>query len=145
MVAGTCMTVRTAWEVSVLFFHHVSPGHQTPVVRFGSRHFHFLSYLDGLSVTPTAKPGIDCRCSRPSGMAQALPLMDFPAPWSPMGSGLAGATGFAHSLEHGRVQTLTGLAAGIAMASSSFIASNSVAPVAPLRGLWFPAWPVVVV
>lgn len=99
------MMVRTAREVSVLFFHHVGPGHQTPVVRFGSRHLHFLSYLDGLSVTPTAKPGIDCRGSCPSGMAQALPLMAqalplmaCPAPWSPMGSGLAGAIGFAHSL-----------------------------------------------
>lgn len=145
MVAGTCMTVRTACEVSVLFFHHVSPGHQTPVVMFGNRHLHFLSYLDGLSVTPTAKPGIDCRCSRPSGMAQALPLMAFSAPWSSVGSGLPGATGFTHSLEQGRVQTLTSLAAGFAMVSNSFIASNSVAPVAPLRGLWFPAWLVVVV
>lgn len=31
------------------------------------------------------------------------------SPWSPMGPGIAGTTGFSHNLEHGRIQTITSL------------------------------------
>lgn len=109
--AGTRVGTRTTCGISV---HHTWVLDIKLKLSGLATEIYFLSYLHGLCYS---------HCKARHWLSRLLPPL---LPPISVGCGPAGPTGFAHSLEHGRVYTITSLASGIAMASDGFIAINSV-------------------